>query len=514
MNKEITVTMASIPSRKEGMLAVAAAMLPQCDRLCLYLNNYGEVPKELPKSKKLVIVLAGNGRKHPDMGSQGKHFWLDTYRDGYYLTVDDDIFYPDDYAAKMVKAIEKYSRKAIVTVHGTSYRLDAAGRIPGHDLDRAYKIYHNYSKGCPEDIYVHCCGNGCTGFCPSEIGMTRTVTQGPLHSGDDGDCALFAQANRIPIVRMATAANWLTANEKIWPIEAQHKNVDKLKLQNAKARSWKERWRLFPGQIAPNKSDPPPTSAPLVTVSMTTCNTPAELLRRAVISVLAQTERRLNLVVVNDAGSRSCWDALADISDARLTRLDMPENIGTYACHSETLRRCKTLWWSPHDSDDYVLPDRYASVLKAAELAEGGADVVLGGYTNVDMAGNATVLMPHRTPMQSKIADHISYVSVWAGGLWRTAWLRDAGGINGNFRVSYDSALQAVALSFARLFVVFDAGYIRLRRPESLTLDAATGFSSDYRRKVCRRLDELLSRAVLAPDIKAAGKIMSKGDML
>ena len=514
MRKEITVAMASIPSRKTGMLEVVREMLPQCDRLCLYLNNYGKIPKELPKSEKLTIVLAGAGGKHPDMGSQGKHFWLDDYPDGYYLTVDDDIFYPDDYASRMVQAIEKYSRKAIITVHGTSYRLDAAGNIPGRDLDRAYKIYHNYSKKCPADLYVHCCGNGCTGFCPAELGMTCAVTKGPMHSGDDGDIALFAQANRIPIVRMATDENWLTANEKIWPIEAQHKNIDKLRLQNAKARSWKQPWRLFPGQIAPISADPPPADAPIVTVSMTTYNTPNDLLRRAVDSVMGQTERRIKLFVVNDAGNRSCWDALADISDARLTRIDMPANVGTYACHAETLRRCETVWWSPHDSDDYVLPNRYAAVLHAAELAEGGADVVLGGYTDVSAAGSATVLLPHRTPVKSKIAGHIRYVSVWTGGVWRTDWVRAAGGINGNFRVSYDSALQAVALSFARLFIVFDAGYIRLRRPESLTLDSATGFSSDYRRKVCRRIDELLSRAILAPDIKSAGKIMSKGNML
>ena len=514
MNREITVAMASIPSRETGMLEVVREMLPQCDRLCLYLNNYEEIPKELPKSEKLTIVLAGQGKQYPDRGSQGKHFWLDAYPDDYYLTVDDDIFYPADYTARMVQAIEKYSRKAIITVHGTSYRLDAAGNIPGHDLDRAHKLYHNYSKKCAGDIYVHCCGNGCTGFCPAELGMTCAVTKGQLHSGDDGDIALFAQANSIPIVRMATDANWLTANEKIWPIEAQHKDIDKLKLQNLKARSWKQPWRLFPGQIAPISTDPPSKDAPIITVSMTTCNTPNDLLRRAVDSVLGQTERRIKLFVVNDAGDRSCWDALADISDARLTRIDMPVNAGTYACHAETLRRCETRWWSPHDSDDYVLPDRYATVLKAAETAGDGADVVLGGYTNVDMDGNATVMMPHKTPAQSKVARRITYVSVWAGGLWRTSWLRQAGGINGNFRVGYDSALQTIALAFARIFVAFDAGYIRLRRPESLTLDPATGFYSDYRKNVYRCVDDLLERALKAPDVKAAGKIMSKGNPL
>lgn len=511
MKKEITVTLASFPPRKAGLILTVNAMLPQCDRLCLYLNGYDEVPEELPKSDKLEIVLAGPDSEAPDKGSQGKHHWLDKYPDGYYLTVDDDIFYPADYTEKMVKAIEKYSRKAIVTCHGTSYKLDAQGRIPTGKLDRAFRRYWMYDKGFPEDVYVHCCGNGCSGFCPSEIGMTGAVSKGPLHSGDDGDCALFAQKNGIPIVRMATEAAWLRPNPEIWPIEAQFENPDRLRLQDAKARSWKKPWRLFPGQIAPSVPyGPAEADDPLVTVSMTAFNTPPETLRRAVDSVLLQTERRLKLVLINDGGTRDCWTILDDIGDSRLFRLDMPENRGTYACHAETLRRCGTKWWSPHDSDDWSTSERYSSVLRAAE-SDPKADVILGGYTDMNTGGTKAKVLPYPEPKSTVKAKTLKFVSIWAGGLWRTDWLRRAGGINGHYRCGYDSVLQALALSFSRVLTVANAGYRynRMRGGNSLTAAPATSYNSDYRNRVYANIDRVLGKALEKETLDEAGKILA-----
>lgn len=512
MRKEITIAMASFPPRKAGMLLTVAALLPQCDRLCLYLNGYDERPEELPQCDRLTVVLAGPSCAAPDKGSQGKHHWLDRYGGAYYLTVDDDILYPADYVEKMVAAIDRYSRKAIVTAHGSLYRLDPSGRIPRSGLDRAHKICRMYSESVPDDIYVHMCGNGCTGCCPSEIGMTCAASAGPLHSGDDGDYALFAQANSVPIVRMATAAGWLRPNASVWPIQAQHKDAAKLRLQDAKARSWRHPWRLFPGEIAPSRPEPPADLTPaLVTVSMPTYGTPPELLRKAVLGVLGQDERRLRLLVVNDAGDRSCWDAIDDIGDARLTRLDMPQNGGAYACHAETLRRCTTEWWSPHDADDHCSPDRYAAMLAAA--AETGDDVILGGYTNVNLHGRIKPVPPYESPQKTSLSSQIWYVTVWAGGLWRTSWLRKAGGVNRNFRVSYDSALQTLAIAFSGLTTVGHNGYLYVRRADSATLSPETGYESAYRKRTYARLDSLLGEAIASGSLEQAGRIMAAGTL-
>ena len=78
------------------MLNVVNSLLPQCDRFCICLNGYSETPRELPKSEKLVVVLANEKTGIPDLGCNNKMYWAGMY-DGYYATVDDDIYYPPNY---------------------------------------------------------------------------------------------------------------------------------------------------------------------------------------------------------------------------------------------------------------------------------------------------------------------------------------------------------------------------------------------------------------------------------
>lgn len=498
----IVIAMATFPPRKEGMLRVVNDLLPQCDKFCLYMNGYTEIPDELPESAKLEIILAGPGCEAPDKSTQGKQHWLDKYQHSYYLTVDDDIFYASDYAERMVKAIDRYNGKAIITAHGTSFKLTDDGRIPEDKSVRECKTCITYPMTCKVDTQVHYCGCGVSGCYPAAIGMTCAITHGELHSGDDADYALFTQRNEIPIIRLASEPNWLRANAAIWPIQAHHRNVDHQLLQDTKIRGLEKPWRLFPVEIAAPVRSPYTPPAPLITVSITTFNTPRGMLRKAVDSMLNQTERRLVVVVVNDGGSTVCWDELRDIIDPRLQRIDMPTNQGTYACHAEVLRRCTTEWWSPVDADDYCVPERFATVLAASA----DADVVLGGYTNIDKAGNHSVQLPLPTPRA--VSRHIRWSTTWAGGLWRTTWLRRAGGINGSYRVGFDAGLQTLAVRFGRLRIVDDPGYMRVMHPASLTMTSATGMRSAFRQRVKDSLDHLFDTALTVPTLEEAGDIM------
>lgn len=507
---KIVVAMASFPARKKGMLRVVNELLPQCDKMCLYLNGYDKSPSELPKSDKLEVMCAGPNTNNPDKGSQGKHHWLDIYADAYYLTVDDDIFYPSDYIERMIATIDRYSRKAIITAHGGIYTLDANGYIPKEDVVRKHRKTIVYDACVMEDRYVHTCGNGCTGMCPSEIGLSTKVSTGELHSGDDEDIAIFAQDNGIPIIRLATPARWLRADEKMWPIGAMHKNPECVALESEKIRAWQKPWKLFPAIVQPDCDFDTSTvhPKPIITVSMTTYNTPEGMLKRAVSSVLNQTEKRLCLIVINDNGNRKCWKELDDISDTRLTRIDMPVNQGTYACHAETLRRCKTVWWSPHDSDDYVLPGRYEKLLNS--IGNTKVDVLLGGHTNISMDGIETPMTEVNRVQTSKTSPWIKHIAVWTGGLWRTEWLRKAGGINGTYRTSYDSVLITLALRFADIYTINDMGYMRIRHPSSLTMNKDTRTGSAYRTQVLNHLNTVFAQMAPNISLEETGELLSK----
>lgn len=502
----VVVVLATFPPRRQGMLRTVNDLLPQCDVMCLYLNGYTEVPEELkkrPDFNKLEIVLAGPGQAYPDISSNGKHFWLDKYTSSYYLTVDDDIFYPKDYCLKMCQALDRYGHKAIVSMHGIRYKLNSEGQIPNGALDRAYKSYYMYDRICRYDTVIHIPGNGCCGRVPSAISMTRANTEiMPLNSGDDGDMGLFGQRNQVPIIRIASPARWLTANATVWPLGALHMNIDCVTLQDAKHRSYEGPWRLYPAIMqGPGQALP----EAILSVSMPTCKTPAWMLLKAVQSVLDQTETRLRLYVVNDDEDQACWAALAKITDPRLVRVQMPTNTGTYACHSLVLGLADTKWFTVVDSDDYVEPTRFDNMLKHSR----GKDAVLGAYTVVN-GNNQQRVKPESTPKASTTVPCLKYISVWAGGLWSTDWLRRAGGINPTFRCGYDSVLQSMAIRFGRYRVVEDYGYFYVKHGGSLTTSAGTGFNSQYRRRVYEILNKNIPKCLECNTLEDAASILKE----
>ena len=86
--------MASYPPRKHVLLQAIASLSPQVDRLCLVLNEYQEIPKELAQFKNLDPVIP-----EEDVKDIGK-FYFPAEPDDFVALVDDDFRYPSDYIAR------------------------------------------------------------------------------------------------------------------------------------------------------------------------------------------------------------------------------------------------------------------------------------------------------------------------------------------------------------------------------------------------------------------------------
>ncbi|RZD47301.1 MAG: hypothetical protein CXT66_06950, partial [Methanobacteriota archaeon] len=114
----VTVSMASFPPRRERMVRVVKRILPQIDRLNIYLNDYEEVPPELI-NEKITVVLGKDA--DGDLRDNGKFYFLDEVEPGFHFTIDDDIEYPRDYIQKMILKIEQYGRHALVGIHGVIF---------------------------------------------------------------------------------------------------------------------------------------------------------------------------------------------------------------------------------------------------------------------------------------------------------------------------------------------------------------------------------------------------------
>ena len=100
-NDQVTIAMATQPCRVDSYVNVVYELLPYCDRFCICFNVFDKLPDNLPKSSKIITVLAnGKDGNPPDLGCNNKMYWLGDFP-GYYATVDDDIIYPSNYISKL-----------------------------------------------------------------------------------------------------------------------------------------------------------------------------------------------------------------------------------------------------------------------------------------------------------------------------------------------------------------------------------------------------------------------------
>jgi hypothetical protein len=113
----VFVALASIPSRVSSLQQVVESLLPQVTAMGVYLNGYDSVPEFLSHPKIQVV----RSQKHGDVRDNGKFFFLEKSNADFYATVDDDIFYPDDYIATLVQQQKRLGGTHAVGVHGSIY---------------------------------------------------------------------------------------------------------------------------------------------------------------------------------------------------------------------------------------------------------------------------------------------------------------------------------------------------------------------------------------------------------
>ena len=96
---------------------------------------------------------------------------------------------------------------------------------------------------------------------------------------------------------------------------------------------------------------------PLVSVVMCVYNA-EKYLQEAIESILRQTYRNLEFIIVNDGSTDSTRDIILGLNDPRIRYFENPENWGIVRTRNQTLKHAKGKYISVIDSDDISLPDR------------------------------------------------------------------------------------------------------------------------------------------------------------
>ncbi|HTM19346.1 MAG TPA: glycosyltransferase family 2 protein, partial [Kofleriaceae bacterium] len=130
---------------------------------------------------------------------------------------------------------------------------------------------------------------------------------------------------------------------------------------------------------------------PLVSVIMTAYNS-AEHLARAVDSILAQSYRNLELIVVDDASTDGTFQVLLDYAarDGRVRPLRSSRNHGTYWCKNLAITRARGELLTFQDSDDVSDPERLATQVGALRRNP-AAVCAMVDYIRVDDTGQVLV---------------------------------------------------------------------------------------------------------------------------
>lgn len=98
----------------------------------------------------------------------------------------------------------------------------------------------------------------------------------------------------------------------------------------------------------------------------------ARMAAAAVLSVLGQSERDFELIVVDDGSTDDTAAILAKLpKDERLRVLSMEKNQGQHKCRNRAIREARGEFVTFLDSDDLYLPERLAEFRRAAESRPG-----------------------------------------------------------------------------------------------------------------------------------------------
>ena len=182
--------MATMPSRAHTARAAVEAVLPQLDRLYLYLDRHAAVPEWLPQSPKVVPLLPA---RHGSVAGDGKFLGLELHAEPcLFFCFDDDILYPPDYVEWMAAALRRHAFRAVVGVHGQVFRAPHLSYLRDH-------FVMHFGAACPLDSHVDELGTGTIAFYSEGV---RLHPRRWLHH-DMADLMVAIEAVRQEVPRIA-----------------------------------------------------------------------------------------------------------------------------------------------------------------------------------------------------------------------------------------------------------------------------------------------------------------------
>lgn len=186
--------MATFPDRKKVMDQAVYSILPQVDKLYVYLNEYDYTPQILRHPK--IIIATGD-----DLGDGGKFFFNPV---GYVFTIDDDLIYPPDYVENTLRILQGYDSEIVATYHGLRFK-----EFPVEFYNKSNGDYFRCLNSQRRDEWVHIGGTGVMAFHSDCVELPLSFSHKNMA---DIFLGLYCQEKKIPILSGAHRKGWITYN--------------------------------------------------------------------------------------------------------------------------------------------------------------------------------------------------------------------------------------------------------------------------------------------------------------
>ena len=187
-------------------------------------------------------------------------------------------------------------------------------------------------------------------------------------------------------------------------------------------------------------------ASPIFTVILATYNR-AELLGRAITSILGQTFSDFELLVIDDGSSDQTNEVIAAFADPRLHTIRQTSNGGVSTVRNLGIKEAAGAYLAFIDDDDTVEPTYLAEVYAALVHAPPEVGflwtwkyIVVQTTTGIHRTALYTYDIHHQRPLPG--CDYLGKLRPGSGGLVvRASAMREIGGFNPEFRTQEDTEL-------------------------------------------------------------------------
>jgi glycosyltransferase involved in cell wall biosynthesis len=140
---------------------------------------------------------------------------------------------------------------------------------------------------------------------------------------------------------------------------------------------------------------------PVVSAVIPTRNRP-ELVTRAVRSVLSQTVREIECIVVIDGPDAATVQSLSEIADVRVRVIALPENVGGCQARNLGAQAARGEWVALLDDDDEWLPHKLEKQLAAVAGSAEPVTMVVSRFFDRGTDDHDELVRPHMFPKEGQ----------------------------------------------------------------------------------------------------------------